>query len=806
METRVGTITFPRTRGSGPRTERQFFNFTSPVRQAVAALTGTTFGFAQDDHHLGTVTARVVTSVDDDVVSVDGLVGVRDWSGEWDDDYEGSLQFVLLAELEVGSLPANLSVTGVERNQAIQFFRSVLDASTARADNWISLIAEKGTVLRLFVDTQTDPSRPAVASVSGLLEVRPTGVANWTSISPLNAPIPPKTDAQIRRSNANDTLNFLIPGAFCTGRLDYRVKAFDAAHPSQPGFTSGTVQGTLEFTRVEPLRVRGVAVNFTGTPPAGPPTVVQLRSTLGWVQKVFPTGRLEVTGFDVLDYAGDFTGESGGGCGPGWGGLLDRLREMQGDDEAVYYGLLASATPTGSISGCGGGDGRVAAGFVGDGPTAAQEIGHAFGRDHAPCGNPGNVDPNYPVYGTFRMGSIGEVGIDDAGNVKDPETSTDFMSYCGSNWISPYTYDALRSRFPAVPESPRMLAFVGAASGGGGPERRAAPQEHLFLRFRIYRNRKVRIFPSFHYVSQPFEEPGRWTPFTVELRDRHDNVLAAHRVTLRDPHRDLDSASLDFLKPIAFPDRTTRVVIVCDAGDCDHEELVSVDVPADPPKLRITQPKPGGTYSGKVTVSWRPEESEEGQTLHYMVRYSNDGGTTWRAVGPKTKKTEMTVDLDTRPGGPECMFQVLATEGIRTGSAVSGQFTVAERPREASIDMPSDEIRIPEGEHVVLIGDAYSAHHGSADASQLVWASDLDGEIGRGHELDLANLRPGRHTIVLTAPDGVGGESGASVEVVIDPRHQGTHHDGEEPSGEQTGKRQRRTSPGNTGGEDGNSG
>lgn len=130
METRSGAIVFERGRGNGPRTAQQTFNFNQPVNQAVAILSGTNFGFSpSDDHHLGKVTARLDTAIDDDVVTVTGTFGVRDWSGNWDDNYEGSLQFLLLADLEVGAAPSNLLITGTEFNQATQFF--------ARSCTWI---------------------------------------------------------------------------------------------------------------------------------------------------------------------------------------------------------------------------------------------------------------------------------------------------------------------------------------------------------------------------------------------------------------------------------------------------------------------------------------------------------------------------------------------------------------------------------------------------------------------------------------------------------------------------------------------
>src|SRR6266498_167444 len=162
------------------------------------------------------------------------------------------------------------------------------------------------------------------------LEISLPGGATWNPIMPLNGPIPPKRDSDIRRAKADDTLNFLIPGAFSSGNLDYRIRVFDSAHPDHPGYTSGRVQDTLGFTAVEPLRVRGVGVRYTGKDSSGNPTdiaapdVAALRGTLSFVQKNYPVGQIFITGFDVIDYDGDFTDESGDGCGSG--GSTNKLR------------------------------------------------------------------------------------------------------------------------------------------------------------------------------------------------------------------------------------------------------------------------------------------------------------------------------------------------------------------------------------------------------------------------------------------------------------------------------------------------
>jgi hypothetical protein len=772
MEFRSGSFTFPRARSIELRTEQRSFNFTSSVRQAVAILAGSKFGFSpRDDHHLGKVVVRLGTTIDDDVVTVTGTFGVRDWSGDVDDDYEGNMQFVLVAELEPLTVPSNLSITGIEHNQAIQFFRSTLDPATIQGDNSIGLVAGKNTVVRVYADSGTDPNRPTIASVTGRFEIRPPGASTFTSVAVLNGPIAPRADGAIQRRNANDTLNFLIPGAFCRDDVDFRARVFDPAHPDDPGFSSGTVQGTLTFVETAPLRIRGVGVSWTGVTPAVPaPTMAQLVSTLAFVVKGYPTSLVFITGFETITDGGNYASTSGGGCGPGWGGLLSSLREMQGDSEDVYFGLLPVAVPSGA-SGCGGGDGRVAASrdvaaaaFILQ--TAAQEIAHAFGRDHA-CGSP-PLDPNYPTYDSFPMASIGEVGIDDQGNVQDPAFTLDFMAQAScstTRWVSPYTYEGLRTQFAPVGASPdTSRATVHQEHSEGEVMRR----EHLFLSFTIHRGGRIDVRPSFHYESEPRLKSGRPTQYGIELRDAHNRPLEAQRILLTDPYRDLDSPGIDFFKQIPFDPETARVVFTCGApDDCDQEELLAIDVPKDPPAVAILEPRGQYELKGRVRVVWTGECG--GRALRYLLRYSSDGGKTFRAVAPSLSETEYTVDLDTLSGGERCLFQVLATEGIRTGSALSDVFSVPRKGRLPIIVSDPPGAEIVQGGSLRLRGFAFSPDAGSADPRTFVWTSDKDGALGIGSDVVLDRLTPGDHVISLQVPDGLGGASIAEHRVRVAP-------------------------------------
>jgi hypothetical protein len=91
MELRSGSFTFPRARSIELRTDQRSFNFTTPVRQAVAILAGTKFGFSpRDDHHLGKVVVRLATTIDDDVVTVTGTFGVRTGLEMWTTTMRGT--------------------------------------------------------------------------------------------------------------------------------------------------------------------------------------------------------------------------------------------------------------------------------------------------------------------------------------------------------------------------------------------------------------------------------------------------------------------------------------------------------------------------------------------------------------------------------------------------------------------------------------------------------------------------------------------------------------------------------------------
>ncbi len=131
-----------------------------------------------------------------------------------------------------------------------------------------------------------------------------------------------------------------------------------------------------------------------------------------------------------------------------WSELLSQieaLRTAEGSSE-YYFGVVPKQTRSGTI-GIGYIGGRSAMGWdtfsaprFGPSATMAHELGHNFGRYHAPCGGASGNDPRYP----YPNANIGVYGYEaDEKELKRPGSYKDVMSYCPPFWISDYTYSAV---------------------------------------------------------------------------------------------------------------------------------------------------------------------------------------------------------------------------------------------------------------------------------------------------------------------------------------------------------------------------
>lgn len=104
MEFLSGKIDFAPEKGKGPLEGHQTYGFQGPVAWATAVMTGYNAYFRDGDHELGELTVqlgtRIVNGTEGPEVVVHGRLGLRDYSGTWDDAYGGTIHFFLIVELE----------------------------------------------------------------------------------------------------------------------------------------------------------------------------------------------------------------------------------------------------------------------------------------------------------------------------------------------------------------------------------------------------------------------------------------------------------------------------------------------------------------------------------------------------------------------------------------------------------------------------------------------------------------------------------------------------------------------------------
>lgn len=189
-------------------------------------------------------------------------------------------------------------------------------------------------------------------------------------------------------------------------------------------------------------------------------------------EATYPLANLKIKIEDPMDVSYAI-----GPSGNGWNTLLGSMSAMRSfadePDSTYYYALFKPDTSIerycaqGCILGLSliGGPNDVwsrasmGLGFAGEesAETMVHEVGHAHGREHAPCGLYGQpFDPNYP----YSEGDLGTWGYDArSGEMRKPSENYDMMSYCDPLWVSDYTYAALHRRISTLNSNTRSDTY-----------------------------------------------------------------------------------------------------------------------------------------------------------------------------------------------------------------------------------------------------------------------------------------------------------------------------------------------------------
>jgi hypothetical protein len=318
------------------------------------------------------------------------------------------------------------------------------------------------------------PSRPAYVRVHPRRRLAAPGAAP-AAVGPLVARLTvraagmpdvvlsdgPKRLAVLDDAVVASTFNFELKADQVRIGATYAVDLVDpsgawdgAAHfPATDEATSLGVGPLAPTLRVRFVPVRYQADGSSRLSPLDEGTIEAYREAL---YKLYPASNVEITVRRELAWPSTLAPN-----GEGWDQLLSAIIETRSDDDVaddVYYVGIFNPAATeheycarGCILGVapaayrGEVDLRVAmvVGYPSERAhgTLAQELAHAMGRYHAPCGSPNAVDAKFP----YADGGIGTWGYDvvERKLVNPSRHVFDFMSYCSPIWVSDYTFAGL---------------------------------------------------------------------------------------------------------------------------------------------------------------------------------------------------------------------------------------------------------------------------------------------------------------------------------------------------------------------------
>jgi len=309
---------------------------------------------------------------------------------------------------------ATLTVEVLEPRGDVRVSRVDFGQSVVKAD--LPLVEGKPALLRVSV-----LANEAGIAVEAKVEATKGGAS--LGVKPLTAPatVPVSEDL----ADLNKQFRVVLPPEWVTPGVSLAVRV-------DPSNALPETDETNNDVVLTPTVARGHVLHLTSVPVVQNGLTGTVRDARAAVTSVWPVRDVEVktrapyTSSQVL--SGFDTGA--------WGGLLDELAQVRAADgsQRNYYGWLKVNYGSG-IAGIGYIGQPTAIGRDDSLSTAAHELGHNFGRPHAPCGGVAGADPSYPYAGA-RIGSQGWDGT----RILSPNSYVDLMSYCEPEWISDYTY------------------------------------------------------------------------------------------------------------------------------------------------------------------------------------------------------------------------------------------------------------------------------------------------------------------------------------------------------------------------------
>ena len=393
----------------------------------------------------------------------------------------------------IGVVPGdlNLQILGMTLTQSVQTM-----------GNTVTLIANRPGMLRVFaVANAANSVQPAVRArfyLNGALASTLDGAAAGASV--------PTT---LNPGSATASWNFIVPaslmqpGLSIVAEVDPTNVVAEASETDNRFPVSGTPQ-PMTVRGVTPLNVTFVPVMQSSTGGAGAINASNADAFLQATNDMLPVGTVQYVVRDTFTTSAVLVSD-----GTGWNQVLSEVYALRSSDGSSrnYYGVVKVGYSSG-VAGMGyiGAAASIGWDYLSSGTTTmAHELGHNFGRQHAPCGGVAGPDPNYPYAG----GIIGVFGYNVRTSSVIPSTAADLMGYCSPRWISDYNFNAIMN----------YRGFTTAA-----PMANAVDQDGLLVWGRISADGSITMEPAVS-VTAPAVLPQQAGDFALEGTDAAGNRL-----------------------------------------------------------------------------------------------------------------------------------------------------------------------------------------------------------------------------------------------------------------------------------------
>ena len=646
------------------------------------------------------------------------------------------------------------TITGVEITQSTQTFRSLNalcgTATTAVVcpDNALPIVEGKDTFIRVYFE---GPSPAPSGNLVSLLLTYPIPPAlTGTAIPPVAPRRANPLGTAPDRLRTDNNLLFKIPAHLAQGSGVYRVVTTSTTS------VMDSFDFVISYAKPLPIKINLLRVKLASPQQnATEPTVQEFWTTAKLLAKLIPVSTPGIVLTESVVTVSVPVSDDPSVAGSVW----DVMRQMRsaralGPDVIQVALFGGNATKPGRVTvGTGVSWGADVACMTGEPRAFAHLMMRVLWEVTSPVIAP--IPASMSIYSPPLLrfhdvgnpvpisAPLGEAGFDaDTLQPVDPLWGDLISSTVGQvKWISSFAYLGLVPRLiPPLPD--QLMVGLSEASNRVPWPQEARLDTGVIQRFLD----KHQIVPIPHF-GPPGPPPPRLSggEYRMELLDAKNNVLdytffnfphmgaAADMTRKGERHTEYASA------PILWDDSAAKLRVF--RGD---KMVAEEKASGRAPRLDVRFAPGELPVRGTRTLSWTASRGDG--EISAFARYTADAGNTWAIVGRGGAKGSIEIDFDLLAGGSECYLEVYASSGWRPRSYRSQRFQVANKGFAPYLIAPSTETTLKAGTPLTLVGAPPSEGNG---AGMMMWSSDLDGLLGTGASLDVANLSVGTHTIAL---------------------------------------------------------